>query len=377
MKNMQDVYINSFGAFLPGSPVSNADMEEYLGFVNNKPSRYRAPALRQNKIKSRHYALSKEGKQLHSSAQMAANAILDAVKISETSVKDITYLATSSTLGDILVPGLASHVHAELETGPIEIANFQSVCASVMMALKSAYLQIRTGEHACAAVTGSEFASRYFRPGFYEAAMKRKGWEELPYEADFLRFTLSDGAGAAILENKPNENSLSLKIHWIDIRSYAHLFDTCMLAGGVRKNNGIEHWSAFTSPGEAFTEGAFMLTQDFNLLKKIIPVLIFHYLDQVNRKKIIPSEIDHFCFHYSSHALRGEAIALMQEAGAMIDEDKWFNNMYNKGNTGTASIFVMLEELFFSGSLKQGQKILCLVPESGRALNGLMLLEVM
>ena len=64
-------------------------------------------------------------------------------------------------------------------------------------------------------------------------------------QADFLRFTLSDGAGAAILEVKPNERQLSLKIHWIDIRSYANRFDTCMMSGAVRHEQEWEYWGKF------------------------------------------------------------------------------------------------------------------------------------
>lgn len=30
---MNDVYINSLGAFLPGAPVPNAEMEDYIGCV--------------------------------------------------------------------------------------------------------------------------------------------------------------------------------------------------------------------------------------------------------------------------------------------------------------------------------------------------------
>ena len=59
----------------------------------------------------------------------------------------------------------------------------------------------------------------------------------------------------------------------------------------------------------------------------------------------------------------------------MIDEEKWYSNLYTCGNTGTASIFVMLEEFVRTHDIKPGQKILCHVPESGRCLNGFFLLE--
>src|SRR5277367_294866 len=111
---MNDVYINGLGAFLPGEPVPNAEMENYIGRVFGKSSKYRAVSLKQNRIKNRHYALDKEGHSLHSSSGMAAAAIRDAVKNSEISADQIGYLAVSATLGDGLVPGLAAHVHAAL-----------------------------------------------------------------------------------------------------------------------------------------------------------------------------------------------------------------------------------------------------------------------
>ncbi len=64
------------------------------------------------------------------------------------------------------------------------------------------------------------------------------------------------------------------------------------------------------------------------------------------------------------------------EIGFEIPLDKWFTNLTYKGNTGSASIFVMLEELVSSGKLEQGDKIFCLVPESARFLYAYMLLTV-
>ncbi len=373
---MQDVYINSMGAFLPGEPVANPQIEDFIGRIGGASSRYRALVLRQNKIKSRHYAMDREGQPLYSNAGMAALAIHLALGKSEVSAKDISFLATSTTIGDLMVPGLASHVHAELGIPPVEIASFQSVCASALMALKAAYTQMRCGEHACAAVSGSEFASRYFRPGFYEHTGGYIETGEVPFQADFLRFTLSDGAGAAILETKPNHRAPSLKIKWIDIRSYADRFRTCMVAGGTESGNGMRYWGDFGSPAVAMENGALMLYQDFELMKQMLPVWVTHYLELIDNGKIDIAAVDHLVSHYSSHSLREEVIVLLKAAGAMIDEEKWFTNLYTKGNTGSASIFILLEELLYSGKLEKGETILCHVPESGRAMNGFMMLEV-
>jgi 3-oxoacyl-[acyl-carrier-protein] synthase-3 len=67
---------------------------------------------------------------------------------------------------------------------------------------------------------------------------------------------------------------------------------------------------------------------------------------------------------------------LLQKGGVEIEAEKWFTNLYTVGNVGSASIFVMLDELFKSGKLKAGQKIMCMVPESGRFITGYMMLTV-
>jgi len=66
----------------------------------------------------------------------------------------------------------------------------------------------------------------------------------------------------------------------------------------------------------------------------------------------------------------------MKKAGCDIPQDKWFTNLPYKGNTGSASIYIMLEELFNSNKIKKGEKILCYIPESGRFSTAFMLLEV-
>ena len=50
----------------------------------------------------------------------------------------------------------------------------------------------------------------------------------------------------------------------------------------------------------------------------------------------------------------------------MIPEDRWFTNLYDKGNTGCAAMFIMIDEFFQSGRAQPGETILCHIPESGR-----------
>ena len=57
------------------SVVGNDEMESYLGLVNDTPSKARALILRNNKIKTRYYALDKNSNPTHTNAQITAKAV--------------------------------------------------------------------------------------------------------------------------------------------------------------------------------------------------------------------------------------------------------------------------------------------------------------
>ena len=73
---MRNVYINKVAVFLPNKPISNEEMEDYIGLIGGKPSRVRSIVLKQNGIKTRYYGLDKEHKITHSNAQLAKGAVL-------------------------------------------------------------------------------------------------------------------------------------------------------------------------------------------------------------------------------------------------------------------------------------------------------------
>lgn len=47
----------------------------------------------------------------------------------------------------------------------------------------------------------------------------------------------------------------------------------------------------------------------------------------------------------------------------VIGADRWFTNLAECGNTGSASIYIMLDQRVKSGRLVRAQRILCVVPE--------------
>lgn len=374
MNVLRDGYITGVSAFLPGAPVDNDRMEDHLGRIAGRDSLFGKKALRWNGVESRHYAMSPDGSVSHTVAEMCARAVEGALDAAGLGRRDLAMLAAAATQGDYLVPGHAAAVHAELGGEPLEIASFQSVCGSSLMAAKAAWLGVRAGEHDVAAACAGEFSSRWFRPAFYEgtALVDEKG--RLRPEADFLRFTLSDGAGAIIIEPRPRPGAL--KINFIDIVSLASRFDPCMWAGAaIDTRADMKNAWSHAGPQAAHAAGAIALLQDFELLKKVIRAWVGVYLQKVDEGRIKPAEVDHCLVHYSAKSLRAEIVSLLENTAGMVPEERWFSVLREKGNVGSASIWVMLDALAKSGKVKSGEKILCVVPESGRALVGFMMLE--
>lgn len=377
MNALRDVFITGTGAVLPGPPIGVEAMEDHIGRIHGRASAVGRRALRWNGVETRHYALSPDGTPLHSNASMAAGAVRAALEDAGLGLDVLDHLATATTQGDYLVPGHAAAVHAELDCGPLEIASYQSVCASALMAAKGAWLQIRAGEADVTATSGSEFSSRWFRPGFYEGTALVDAKGRVRMEADFLRFTLSDGAGAVVMEPKPRPDGLSLKVEWIDLTSLAGRFDPCMWAGSTFADRAdmTSAWS-HAGPVAAHASGSVALVQDFELLKIVIRAWIGVWMEKVDQSRIDPARVDHLLCHYSARSLRQEIVSILETTRAMIPETKWFSNLATVGNIGSASIWVMLDAFMKSGRARRGERILLIVPESGRAMVGFMMLEV-
>lgn len=376
-------YITNLAAFLPNAPVGNDDMEAVLGMVSGQPSRARRIILRSNGIQSRYYVLDRAtGKATHSNAQLTAEAVRRLAN-GRFRLEQIDLLACGTTFADQLVPSHTNMVHGELGIPPCENISTTGVCISSTVALKYAMLGVASGEFRHAVSAGSETPSvvmhaRNFQPesDAHVEALQHDG--VLAFQKDFIRWMLSDGAGAALIEPQPAAEGLSLRIDWIVERSYANEQPACMYGGAEKLADGrLKGWPEY-APAEWAPHSVFTLKQD---VKQLNEYVMYYTVERPLRdiarlKQLRPQDISFFLPHYSSHYFRDKVRAHMLKADFDIPYDRWFTNLYTKGNTGAASIYIMLEELFHSGRLQAGQRLLCYIPESGRFNTAWMHLSV-
>ena len=378
---MNNVYINNIQKYMPNEPVFNDEIEDYLGFIGGKKSKARKIVLRSNGIKRRFYVLEKgTQKALYSNAQLTANAIR---KLENENFKldELECLSCGTTSPDQLMPNHALMVHGELKLDEIEVLSAAGICLSGVNALKYVYYAIKCDEIKSGVSTGSETASMLLcAKNFEEESKNLKVLEQNPqiaFEKDFLRWMLSDGAGAILLQNKANKDKISLKIDWIDTLSYAGEMPVCMYSGGEVLENSFFGWRNY-SQNQVQEKSLLSVSQDVKLLNEnIVEYTVVKPLRKILKKRdITVNEIDYFLPHYSSEFFKEKLYAGLKEVGFEIPYEKWFTNLTKFGNTGSASIYIILEELFNSGKLNKGEKLLCYVPESGRFSTAFMLLEV-
>lgn len=364
------VYITSTGYYLPGVPIDNEQIEDVLGLVHGKPSRFKRKILKSNGIKTRHYAIDSEHNTLISNSKMAANAGNDCLANSHLSKNKIGMLSCATSQGDLVLPGFGSMVQAELDISDVELQTSHGICSSSMMALKSAYTSLLAEQHENALVIASELASRLFKASRYEKA----GDHSQDFNAEFLRWMLSDGAGALLLESQPR--GTCFRIDWIKSFSHADVYPVCMSVGIPGDESDNRTWQDYPSYAEAEAAGALLIRQDIRLLENVVKLGVDGFLRLLDEKLIKVNEIDHVLCHFSSEYFKSRIFTMLDKAGVAIPEHKWYTNLYTRGNTGCASIFIMLDEFRRTQSYKEGEKIICMIPESGRFNNVYMQLTV-
>ena len=120
------------------------------------------------------------------------------------------------------------------------------------------------------------------------------------------------------------------------------------------------------------------MKQDIKLLEReIVRTAIDQALMRAVRKHDLrPDDVDWFLPHYSSGYFRDKFHDRMRDVGFEIPYDRWFTNLTSTGNTGSAAIYIILEEFLRSDRPQKNQRILCFIPESGRFSHCYMMLSV-
>lgn len=368
MTPFKQTFITGTASFLPGEPIDNDAMDHYIGSINRMSGRIKQRILAENGIRTRHYALDAAGISLHSVTSMG----VEVARALTHEGQPVHFLAAATTGGDCAAPGLANLIHGALHWPPLEALSISGICASSMGALNAAAQAVESGAAQSALALASEFPSRLFKASRFENRTA-----DIDFDAHFLRWMLSDGAGGVALSDQPAATGVSLKIHWIHQKSFSGDLPTCMQVG-LSPGNEKPGYLDYPTLADAERAGAYDLRQNIRLLPNLFDLGLHEYAQMVKAGQLDPARITWFLCHYSSERFKPIMERLMDEAGLTIPAGRWYSNLSSKGNTGSASIFIMLDEFYktHAHQLKPGDQIFGFIPESGQFSVAYFLLEV-
>ncbi len=346
-------FITRTGSTLPGPRVPNEDIQRYLGVIDGE-SEVQHKVLSMNGIVGRHYAQDENQVATDDVYGLAAQAVSTALN-DFYPTSPITYLAAGTTYAPFAGPGIATILHDRLKTigmldRPIEISSHAGICTSAAQAMIAAIRGVSCGDHQSALCVGAEHASQVLKSSVIQPIDDRREHTDLRktqwFMSVFLRFMLSDGAGAFVLENKPNDTGISLQIDWTHSMSMANEAPLCMK---LDNPTGL-------------------LSQDVTILSRHLVPTSSKFL--ANALKQHNESLDTYSIilpHMSSFFFRRKMERVLQEH--FSDPERpvpYWTNLATAGNTGAASIYVMLDEYLRGHELRDGDRIMLFVPESGQ-----------
>jgi 3-oxoacyl-[acyl-carrier-protein] synthase-3 len=352
-------FINSTGAFLPGAAVSNHEMERFLGSLEGE-SEVKDKILKMNGIAARHYAQDEWQQATHDVYELGAEAAVRCLQNASNGDEhfdpaSISYLAAGTTYSPLAAPGYASLLHNRLAqrnclNHPVEIGSHSGICSSAANALVSGIRAVAGGFHKSALCVAGEHASEILKSSVIRPIDDRSEHENIRnsrwFMSVFLRFMLSDGGGAFLLQNQANPNGASFQVNWTHSASFANETPLCM-----KLENRSE-----------------LLSQDISVLSKYLLNCGSNFLrdaldkqhDTLDSHSIILPHISSFFFRRKMEKV------IANHCADPNNPVPYWSNLATVGNTGSASMFIMLDEYLRTHKLKQDEKLLLFVPESGQ-----------
>jgi len=346
-------YVTRTSRFLPGQAVDNESIETYLGSLDGEVD-VKSRVLAMNGIKQRHYAQDTHQRPTFDVYHLAVEA-MRGLQADDRQSPDVTFLSAGTTYAPLAGPGIASIIHHRAQSlgivdRPIEISSHAGICTSASAAMVAAIRAVNSGEHRAAICIGAEHASEVLKSSVIRPIDDRSQHAELRnsqwFMAVFLRFMLSDGAGAFLLSDQPSDRGVSLKVNWTHSMSFANETPLCM-----KLDNASQ-----------------LLSQDITILSRhLVPCSHKLLADAWRTHDDCLNNYSMILPHMSSFFFRKKMERTLKDYWSHTDRPvPYWTNLETVGNTGAASIYVMLDQYLRMATLQDGQKLMLFIPESGQ-----------
>jgi 3-oxoacyl-[acyl-carrier-protein] synthase III len=294
------------GSYLPGAPVSNADLAS-RGIDTNDEW-----IVTRTGIRSRH--LAAEGV---TSSQLGLEAARRALDMAGISAEQIDLIIVATSTPDFIFPSTACLIQGQLGNKGAAAFDVQAVCSGFAYALGIADKFIRSGSHQRALVIGAEVFSRIL------------DWRD---RGTCVLF--GDGAGAVVLEASEKPGILATALH----------------ADGSQ--NGILNVPGQVCGGQV-TGDPFLRMDGQAVFKFAVRVLADVAEEVCAVANVASADVDWLIPHQAN-------IRIIEATGKKlgVDRSKVIVTVDRHGNTSAASVPLALDEAVRDGRIQRGHKVL-------------------
>ncbi|MDB9871274.1 ketoacyl-ACP synthase III [Alphaproteobacteria bacterium] len=302
------ILMTGVGSYLPKNKFSNEDLSEFIDTSDEW-------ITKRSGIKSRHFVSKNE-----LTSDLATNAALKAIKMSELNINDIDLIIVATTTPDNTFPSTATRVQQKLGAKGIAF-DVQAVCAGFVFALSVASSMMKDNHSKNCIVIGADSMSKLLN------------WEDRTTSVLF-----GDGAGAAVLQKEENLDKkfdgwgvLSNVIH-----SDGNFYDLLCTNSGVSLNQKVGFIEMVGK--EVFKHAVAKLCSSFQ-----------EALDLCNKNI---NHIDWLIPHQANQRILSAVSDKLK-----IKNEKVISTVEFHGNTSAASIPLALDVAIASKKVKNGNII--------------------
>jgi len=363
------VRISGTGSFLPGAPISIDEVDDFLGEMTEAPpkisawlQRMKAMMKEMLEVENYYYAIDPVTRKFtEDNITMSVKAAEKALEMAGIQAGEIEFIAYGSAHQDQM-PTASVRIQDALGIERCGEISIHANCSSAYKAFLVAYDFIRSGRYRNALVISSGMSSSMLRAEYYNQPLVRK--EEL-----FLRYFLSDGAGAVMLQADPSCQG-GLYVENVYMES----------VGGKKPSAMMDQRPAYwMNPKEEYELGYHHLSQMFqNELRQN-----FHeadgsvFINGLKRMLLLhPFDISRLRYFQINFPSKHIAELVMEECAALgIPKETLYTRMSGMGYAGPPMVFICLDKIFREEPLVRGDLVLSFVTEVSKFMQAGFMLE--
>ncbi len=303
-----NAHIIGTGSFLPEKVVTNFDLAERME-TNDEW------IVSRTGIRQRHIAVEE------STAGMAAEAARRALSCAGMTAGELEMILLATVSPDHIVPSAACEVQAMLGAVNAVAIELNAECSGFVFALNTAQAYIRAGIYSRILVIGVETLS------------KLVDWTD---RSTCILF--GDGAGAAVVTASENRG----------IQDFIQFSDGAKGEALLCDAKPLRNLFAHQEPAQEFVK------MDGQEVFKFAVRRVSESIDQLlERNGLTAGDIGCYVLHQANARIIASVIKHLK-----ADADKFPMNVERCGNTSGASVPLLLDELYRSGRLREGDRVI-------------------